>query len=325
LLHQEFQARTEGWDVSILATDINIEFLARGREARFGTWALRETSAEMKAACFLQDGKDWVLRPEYRKGVTFQYHNLASELNPAADGEPFDLILCRNVIIYFSPERMRMVIHNFFDSLKAGGWLIVGHAEPNLEMFHSFETVSELNATAYRKNAETAAVAKSTSFDWQAFEKRFEARTPAAAAGTNPKPLLPDTPVPSVEDARLLADSGNWEAATEVTRRLIETDALNGAAYFMLGLIEEHAGASEEARSAFRRAIYLDRGFALAHYHLGVSFKGNRERELARKAFRNVLQILAGGRGEEPVQHGDGITTAELCELARMHLELVSQ
>lgn len=84
----------------------------------------------MKAACFLQDGKDWVLRPEYRKGVRFEYHNLASEVNPAADGEPFDLIVCRNVIIYFSPERMRSVIDNFYRCLDIGGWLIVGHAEP---------------------------------------------------------------------------------------------------------------------------------------------------------------------------------------------------
>jgi chemotaxis protein methyltransferase CheR len=324
LLHREFQKRIEGWDVSILATDINIEFLARAREARFGAWALRETSAAMKAACFLQDGKDWVLRPEYRKGVTFEYHNLASEMNPAADGEPFDLIVCRNVIIYFSPERMRSVIDNFYRCLNVGGWLIVGHAEPNLEMFHSFELVSDLNATAYRKNAKTAADSASSFFDWQTFEEKFAVQTPAAEAiRVNLNPLFPEPPAPSMEEARMLADSGNWEAATQLTRKLIETDALNATAYFMLGLIQEHAGASEEARAAFRRAIYLDRGFALAHYHLGASLKGNREWEMARKAFRNVLQILDGSRGEEPVPQGDGITTGELCELARMHLDLM--
>ncbi len=323
LLHREFQTRTQGWDVSILGTDINIEFLARAREARFGAWALRETSAETKAACFIQSGRDWVLRPEYRKGVTFEYHNLASEVSPAADDEPFDLILCRNVIIYFSPERMRNVIDNFYRFLNIGGWLIVGHAEPNIEMFHTFETVSELNATGYRKNSETAAEAASPPFDWQAFEDKFAARTPVLAIRTNARPPLPEPPAPSVEDARLLADSGNWEAATEVTRKLLETDGLNGPAYFMLGLIQEHAGATEEACAAFRRAIYLDRGFALAHYHLGASLKGSREWEMARKAFRNVLQILDGNRGEEPVPHGDGITTGELCELARMHLDLV--
>jgi chemotaxis protein methyltransferase CheR len=323
LLRQDFQAHTQGWDVSILGTDINIEFLTRAREARFGEWALRDTSAETRAACFIQSGRDWVLRPEYRKGVTFEYHNLASEVKPAADGEPFDLILCRNVIIYFSPERMRDVIDNFYRSLKIGGWLIVGHAEPNLEMFHSFETISDLNATAYLKTSEIAGEAASPAFDWQAFENKFAARTPALEIGATPKQLLPEAPIPSVEDARLLADSGNWEAATEVTRKLIETDALNGPAYFMLGLIQEHAGAPDEARAAFRRAIYLDRSFALAHYHLGASFKGNREWEMARKAFRNVLQILDGSRGEEPVPHGDGITIGELCELARMHLDLV--
>ncbi len=315
LLHQQFQARTTGWDISILGTDINVAFLARAREGRFREWALRETSPEIKAACFVQDGKDWVLRPDYRKGITFEYHNLASDTSPATDGEPFDLILCRNVIIYFSPERMQNVIDHFYRCLNPGGWLIVGHAEPNLEMFRSFETVSELNATAYRKPSRAAASPTSAPFDWEAFEGKF----------ANPKPLLVEPPAPSIEDARLLADSGNWEAATQVTRKLIETDALNSPAYFMLGLIQEHAGASEEARAAFRRAIYLDRGFALAHYHLGASFKGNREWEMARKAFRNVLQILDGSRSEEPVPHGDGITKGELCELARMHLDLVGK
>ncbi len=315
LLHQEFQARTTGWDISILGTDINIDFLARAREARFGAWALRETSAEMKAACFIQSGKDWVLRPEYRKGITFEYHNLASDTSPATDGEPFDLILCRNVIIYFSPERMQNVIDHFYSCLNVGGWLIVGHAEPNLEMFQSFEAVSDRNATAYRRPSGAAAAPPPATFDWEAFEGRF----------ATPKPLFVEPCTPSIEDARLLADSGNWEAAAEVTRRLIATDALNGPAYFMLGLIQEHAGASEEARAALRRAIYLDRGFALAHYHLGASLKGNREWEMARKAFRNVLQILDGNRREEPVPHGDGITVAELCELARMHLDLVGK
>jgi chemotaxis protein methyltransferase CheR len=142
LLRLEFGKEIEGWDVSILATDINVEFLAHAREALFGAWTLRETPPEMMARCFLREGNRWRVLPEFRRQVVFQRHNLMSGGTPALDGLPFDLILCRNVLIYFSQNTISTVADSFFSALNPGGWLLVGHAEPNQKTFAMFETFS---------------------------------------------------------------------------------------------------------------------------------------------------------------------------------------
>jgi chemotaxis protein methyltransferase CheR len=152
LLRTEFQNQLDGWDVSILATDINVEFLAKAREARFPDWALRGSSDEFRQRCFAKDGSAWELRPEYRKGVFFQYSNLSNDVDLPGGTGTFDLILCRNVLIYFSSKQFAKVLDRFHQALAPRGWLLVGYAEPNLEMFKAFETISTPVATAYRKS-----------------------------------------------------------------------------------------------------------------------------------------------------------------------------
>ena len=115
LLRRDLGAALAGWDVEIVGTDINREFLARARDGRFEEWALRGTTDEFRRACFDPDGRTWAIRPEYKAGVSFQYHNLVahafpSELHGLSD---FDLILCRNVTIYFSPDIVRQIIAIF--------------------------------------------------------------------------------------------------------------------------------------------------------------------------------------------------------------------
>ena len=228
LLSLDFEAALAGWDVSILATDINVEFVAQAREASFSNWVLRETPQNIRECCFLQEAKRWKLSSEIRNRVTFRYHNLAGSARPTTDPRPFDLIFCRNVLIYFSQQTMRHVAKNLYDWMAPGGWLIVGHAEPNAEIFAQFEAVPGPAGTAYRKAAagevhSRAAVAPQTkpvNSSWDGFPPvdlpplpapiRQEPRPP------HPAPLQPLT----VGDIRLLADSGRWNAA------LLEADKL---------------------------------------------------------------------------------------------------
>jgi len=76
LLRQEFGRELAGWEVTILGTDINREFLARAREGCYEEWGLRNMPEEVRRAHFVRSGKAWRVAPEYREGVSFQYHNL---------------------------------------------------------------------------------------------------------------------------------------------------------------------------------------------------------------------------------------------------------
>lgn len=326
LLQSEFRTELAGWTVSILATDINVDFLARAQEARYADWALRETPEEIKNRCFVKDGAIWRLRPEFRKGVTFQYHNLASESDLAGSGRMFDLILCRNVLIYFSRAQTASVLERFHGCLAPGGWLLVGYAEPNMEMFKMFETVSTGEATAYRKSSEELSSGSSRQPSaWPEFQPQLRdiALMPVEASARSAVAEAPaQEPRVTLKDLRLLADSGHWGAAIALAHKLIETDGLNPGAHFTAALIHDHMGEIEKTRQALRRAIYLDRGFALAHYHLGTSFKGTNEQEQARRALHNTLELLAAMPDEQPLPHGDSITAGELRALAIMHLNM---
>jgi chemotaxis protein methyltransferase CheR len=318
LLQTEFQKELAGWDVSILATDINVDFLAQARAARFPGWALRGATDEFRERCFIRNGSLWELRTQFRKGVSFQYSNLASDLDLPGAAGMFDLILCRNVLIYFSSSQTAQVLARLHGALAPGGWLLVGYAEPNMEMFKAFETVSTAQATAYRKSETAGGFARDASV-WE--PPIWHDRPPSINPPTaKPEPL--PTPPPSVDQVRMLADIGHWEAATALAERLIESDGLNPAAYFTSALIQEHRGEIQGARKAFQRAIYLDRRFALAHYHLGTSFRSTREMERADRCFRNALDILTSIPDNEPLPHGDSITAGELRNLAASNLQM---
>ena len=141
------------WRLTILGTDINESALAAAREARFGAWALRSLSAEQKQAWFTQDDRTWRLRPRFRSLVRFQYGNLLDLLGPAAplDLTDFDLILCRNVLIYFHPDAMNAVVGALAQRLGDEGWLLVGHAEPNPGFEAHVRTITLPGAVAYRR------------------------------------------------------------------------------------------------------------------------------------------------------------------------------
>lgn len=315
LLRLELADMILGWDITILGTDINREFLARASEARFDNWAFRAGPKDLKTRCFQPEGKRWVLRPENKAWVSFQRHNLVKDPCPWQ----FDLILCRNVMIYFSPEVFGATVERLYDCLTEGGWLLVGHAELNAEAFKAFRTVSLSGVTLYQKSEPLPAAA---------VEPLPAASAPVRPPAAKPRKIrlrLKDRAGVTMEEVRSLADRGQWQHAASRCRRLIERDSLNGAAYFILGLILEHTGSAEEAELALRRAIYLDRSFVLPHYHLGLLLQRNRDLKQAGRAFENVIEILKRRPGEEALEHGDGITAGQLKELARMHLELLGK
>jgi chemotaxis protein methyltransferase CheR len=335
LLAQDFAGALQNWRVTLLGTDINPGFLAHAREGRFSRWALRDIPESVLAGYFRRDGNHWILNPSIRDAVTFRYHNLTDDrAHPAPDALPFDLILCRNVMIYFSADRIRRLGARFRELLHPGGWLLPGHAEYGIGAFTEFTLVRKLNATVYRRPAPGE----------DPSENLFE---PPSAPLEAPLDIAPPDiftldlpPVPSVfsatpepasraaiedaEDARILADTGHWDDAAAICQRILRTDTLNAAAHFTLALVLAHRGLAEEAVKQLRRTIYADGDFALAWYHLGTMLQSAGDRAGARKAFRNVRELLSGLPPDAPVEHGDGIQVEELRDLALMHHDLAA-
>lgn len=321
LLGRELGHRLADWEVSILATDISQPSLAQAKQGTFGEWAFRSTPVELRRECFWEDGEGWTIRPEFKQWVSFAPLNLVETdfQSPPLQNANFDLILCRNVMIYFDRQVARRLIHGFHESLSEGGWFLVGAVENNLEDFNSFHAVSALGATMYQKvkgEAQREPEKTLTALPWPPESARLN-------MGTLPAPG-PEAPAraagPNIDGLRRLADRGDSNSAIRYCRQLLALDRLNPRVYFYHALLSEQLGNAEEAERSLRQAIYLDRGFLLAHYHLGLTLAKKKDLRAAARSLENVLQLAEEVPGDQPVAEGDGVTVAGLKALTKMHL-----
>ncbi|MBE3555143.1 MAG: protein-glutamate O-methyltransferase CheR [Thermicanus sp.] len=122
LLLTRFQT---GRDGVILATDIDEAALAKAKEGLYEERTLKEIDPNLLSRYFQKEGGFYRVAPEIRRMVTFQKHDLLVDSYPNG----FDLILCRNVMIYFTEEAKESMIEKFSRSLKSGGFLFVGSTE----------------------------------------------------------------------------------------------------------------------------------------------------------------------------------------------------
>ncbi len=142
------------WDVAIRAVDINPAVLERAANGHFSTWALRETPAHVRDRWFRPAGRDFVLADEIRAAVSFGQHNLTADDPDLWRPNFYDVIFCRNVIMYFSPEKMRAVVARIASSLTPGGYLFLGHAETLRGLSQDFHLVHTHDTFYYQRRRE---------------------------------------------------------------------------------------------------------------------------------------------------------------------------
>lgn len=143
----------ESWRVSILGTDINPVVLEKAAIGCYSDWSFREVPEGLKANYFNQQGSQFQLRPELMKMVAIGFLNLASDTYPSltTNTEAMDLILCRNVLMYFSREEALRVVEKFHKCLTPGGWLVVSAGESSFVSPELFDCVRYSDAFFFRK------------------------------------------------------------------------------------------------------------------------------------------------------------------------------
>jgi chemotaxis protein methyltransferase CheR len=119
----------QSWKVSVLGVDLNPPLLVHARRGRYSTWSLRETTPAARERCFHREAPDFVVKDIYRDRVTFRDVNLIQLPADLLQPGTFDVIFCRNVIMYLTPEAMAGVVERLARALVAGGYLFLGHAE----------------------------------------------------------------------------------------------------------------------------------------------------------------------------------------------------
>lgn len=117
------------WNIEIRAVDINSASIQKARQARYSPWVLREAPIDIQKKWFRPEGRDFLLDRSIADSVEFRQANLADDTPDLWQAGTYDVIFCRNVLMYFSPAQMRAVIDRIARSLAPGGFLFLGHAE----------------------------------------------------------------------------------------------------------------------------------------------------------------------------------------------------
>jgi chemotaxis protein methyltransferase CheR len=316
--------RNESWSVSILATDINPHFLARAREALYGNWSFRETPDELRERYWIEEQGRWRLCSDIRRMVSFARINLAEPCYPAlANGtSAIDIIICRNVTIYFDEVTTRQIAQRFYSALMPGGWLIVGHAEPQAHVYQQFKVHNFPDTILYRKPLDTPA------FPLESSCQPLANSTPAlprpadqAPQATSPPPVTPELPRPSdrspantqhqrptargqANSSRRQSDnSGSWAAITarlaqvdtvgaeELLKELLGADPTHEQALIRLGRLYADRADWPRARQQCVLALEQHPLSILAHYLLAQICEHQEQIEEALAAYRRTLYL----------------------------------
>jgi chemotaxis protein methyltransferase CheR len=331
------------WRISIVGTDISDTALDAARGARYGKWALRSMPSDERARYFSPADKDrWQLRPAYRSMVRFERHNLLSLLDGTSPLQftDFDLVLCRNVLIYFHPDTVLRVVGALRDCLAEEGWLLLGHAEPSPAFASLLRAIHLPGTAAYRRpipdaGAPATEVPSVRAPDPPRTPPPPRARTgpvrPPARAGVSfperARPgARPPLPAPSGPEAilreiRAKANAGLVSEARALCALGLRSHPVNAELYFYEGLLAQAADLHLEAEKSFRRSIYVDKSFVMAHYHLGLLLLANGRQGPGSRSLANAARLASASEGECVLTEGDGVTAAELRELVRLHLE----
>lgn len=157
MLLREQYAKFGDWKIDILATDFSQPILERARTALYSDFEVRRgLSEERQARWLVKEGAAFRIAPELRAMIQFRHHNL---LDGMATLGQFDLIFCRNVLIYFDPATKARTLEAVANILAPDGALILGSAETVVGLAGSFEPQQGLRGVFRRKATSQRAVA----------------------------------------------------------------------------------------------------------------------------------------------------------------------
>jgi chemotaxis protein methyltransferase CheR len=323
------------WNLTILATDVNPRFLRKASKGLYGEWSFRSCPAWVRGGYFTRTEADlFQLSPDIMGMVRFAYVNLAEDTYPSLINgtNAMDLIFCRNVLMYFTSDRMRKVVTNFHQALIDGGWLFVSPSEASHVLFPQFVIETDKGTILYRKEEGRSRPAEVS--EGEAPASAEEPSWGAVPESTRENPL-PPSPQPGEGDgaggrkpvesmallARVYANQGKLAEAREWCEKAVAVDRLDPGLHYLRAMILQEQGKVDEAIVSLNRALYLDQNFALAHFSLGSLEKLIGKQKEAVRHFKITLSILGAYTRDEIVPASEGMTAARLREIVESTLE----
>jgi chemotaxis protein methyltransferase CheR len=326
ILLRELVPDLADWDVLILGTDINRESIERAREGIYRQWSFREMPASALTSHVIPKGSVFEVVPTIRDMVTFAQLNLAQPLYPSRGTNTYamDLILCRNVLLYFDEAQTHEVVARLWSSLEEEGWLLVSPVDSTLPAFE--ELPSEGPGTGIYRNVrrtqthdevgrEEAPIAVAEG------DSQGDSKEPLSAASSDGSAAVEGSDAVAT-DARKHYDAvlRAWTTAGEpearkLLKRAVAKHPLDAPLRYLHGLVLLEDGDVAGALHEFRRSTYSDPDFAPGHLGQGTAFARGGLHDRALVALETAARLVADVDPREALLTPDGLSAAEVLEM----------
>jgi chemotaxis protein methyltransferase CheR len=315
------QALEPAFQVSITGIDLNRDSLDHARRGVYSTWSLRETPLDVRERWFTPQERSFRLAPELREAVRFHEHNLVRPHAELFAPDTYDVIFCRNVLMYFTPEHMAEIVQRLTMALAPAGYLFLGHAETLRGLSQSFH-LCHTHGTFYYQRKDT--LAPQPEAVWQSAPRTSAGSTVATGGAwvdnwlqtversadrirtlsdgrAEQAPLTyPVTPAAPLAERRDLQEpmallaSERFSEALASLQTSADQDSVDPTALLLRAALLTHQGELATAEAACRQLLELDELNAGAHYLLALCFERREQLTVAAEHARTAIYLDAG-------------------------------
>lgn len=327
ILLRELIPDLQNWNLIILGIDINRESLDHGKRACYNTWSFRQVEEDIKDRYFKNAAGYYHLSEDIRTLVRFHQVNLTRDPFPRLNSElrDMDLIICRNVFIYFTDQAIAHVVEKFFNTLKPNGYLLTGHAELNNHHIKAFQAKLFPESVVYqRRSGDFQQLANHPSPTQSFRPKAPPLETPEPAPKT-PQPLFtqnftsvpvapirssPATPAkttPTVtstekatnnnaepdilQEVKQLFKNKSYQLAQTKLEQILRRSPNHYDGSYLMAELQANLGNYEKAKQWCQTAINLNAFTATPHYLIAHIEEEQGRFEEAKKALKTVMYL----------------------------------
>jgi chemotaxis protein methyltransferase CheR len=351
------------WTLNLLGTDINTSALKKAMTGQYREWSMRSIPERYKQRYFTVKDQQYILTQKLRDMVNFAYLNLNNDTFPSIlnDTNAKDLIICRNVLIYFDHERGATLMKKLSHCLAPGGHLILGASDPIYSTDSDLTFNQQQGAVFTRSLVSTVAETKANTIETagSAVKKpdKVLIKSPSHSSnddiGIAKKPLSPDTLNNQISnllndgawqealniihlqqqdtvksafflsaEATAFANLGKLDQAAQCCYQSLALDATNIETHFTLAMVLVELNRLKDAENELRKTLFLDHQFVMGHFQLGLLLIKNQQFELGIKCLKNALSIVKAKNPDDVVAGFQKIIYGNLAEILEHEIEL---
>ena len=281
---------------SVRGIDVSDRVISHARRAEYGKNSFRGAETQRQSGYFEAIGDSWRVVDAACDPVSFARGNVLDASLFAA--RSFDVVLCRNLLIYLDSEARARALDNLHSWLSQDGLLFAGHAEAVEQLDQRFQRMADSTPFAYiksqRERQEGTRPGRPTARQAATLPAKTGPRQRSEPNSLTPPDTGPRPVLASLERATELANRGRLEDAKQVCERVIAEVGANPDAYCLLGVISNAAGRRDEAIASFNKSLYLNQNHHESLVHLALLHEQRGERSMAANLRRRAERARQG-------------------------------